>query len=234
MIGTITNATLIIAGGSAGLFLAKRLNPEDKSFLQIMGVFVLVVGWQSANVANTGGKFVLMMAATLLGGLLGKMLRIEKRLEALTVRIEAFLQGTKPEVVGEKKKFRAFVTASVLYCVGPMAIVGSIQDGLRGDPTILIGKAILDGAISIAMAASMGVGVLFSAIPILLYQGGITFAAAQAQSLLPPAIIDGVSAVGGMLLIFTGFNLLNVTKISVVNLLPGILLGGIAAHYYWA
>jgi hypothetical protein len=154
-----------------------------------------------------------------LGGLLGQWWDIEQRLGELGRALEArFSKGSSDKFV------TGFVTASLLFCVGPMTVVGCLQDGLKNDHTLLFTKSLMDGISSIALAASLGLGVLFSALVVLLYQGLLTLAAYLFQGILPGAYIDVMSAAGGLLVLGIGLNLLGNLKIKVANLLPAVFL----------
>ena len=235
MTGSLANAGLIIVGSLVGATLSKRPKiAENKSLIQIMGSFIFLLGIQSAWTANSGTKFVVTLAATVLGALVGELAELESRVEALTQKMERRTKSQAGDSAHPHgKRLRAFLSSSLLFCVGPMAILGALQDGLKHDPSILVSKGILDGVISIALTASLGIGIIFSSISVLIYQGGLTLLAESVQTLMTQPVIDGISSVGGMLLLFMGLNLIGVTKISIVNLLPSIPIGAIAAQYIW-
>lgn len=233
MTGTFINAGLIATGGAVGTLLSKRTPlSKNKNLMQIMGIFTLVVALQSTASANTGSRFIIMMTSTLAGGVLGGLLNLERRLHELVHWIESKMGGGQT-VRQEKNFFQAFITSSILFCVGPMAILGSFDDGIRSDHSLLISKGILDGIAALSLAASLGIGIAFSAIPIILYEGSLTLIAQQIQPFMTPAVVEGITSVGGALLLFTGFNLMGITKISVLNYLPGIIVGAVVANYFW-
>ena len=152
-----------------------------------------------------------------IGGIIGELLKIEERLDGLGRKLEA-------QFTDESGSFtRAFVTASLMYCVGAMAVLGSIQSGLNQNYDILFVKSLLDGTTAIVFSSTMGIGVAFSAIPVLLYQGAITLAASSVKDLLTASVITEMSAAGGLLIFGIGINMLNTkVTIKVGNLLPAI------------
>jgi hypothetical protein len=150
-------------------------------------------------------------------------LHIEQRLEGLAEVLRQRLRASSERFV------EGFVTASLLYLTGAMTIVGSIQDGTLGDPSVLLVKALLDGVASVALASSLGVGVMFSALPVLLVQGSITLLAAQLAFLSQPAVLDAINAAGGLLILGIGINLLEIGRIRVGNLLPALFYAIVGA-----
>jgi uncharacterized membrane protein YqgA involved in biofilm formation len=153
----------------------------------------------------------------------GELLRIEQRLENLAETLRHMLRSDSSRFV------EGFVTATLLYLTGAMTIVGSIRDGTVGDPSVLLVKALLDGVASIALASSLGIGVLFSALPVLLVQGAITLLAGQLAILSQPAVLDAINATGGLLILGIGINLLELRRIRIGNLLPALLYAIIGA-----
>ena len=152
------------------------------------------------------------------GGIGGELLKIEERLGKLGEKLKKDFQQDNSLFV------QGFVQASLVFCVGAMAVMGAIQDGINHDPTILYNKAVLDGIAAVAFSASLGMGVIFSAIPVLVYQGGITILASWVEQFLTQAMITQMTATGGLLIIALGLNMLQITKIRVGNLLPALFL----------
>lgn len=165
-----------------------------------------------------------MLSSLLVGGLLGEWWRIEDGLRGLGGYLERRFTGRQD--ISEGSRFiREFLTASLVFCVGPMTILGSIQDGLTGDYSLLAIKSVLDGFAALAFASSLGVGVLFSVVVILVYQGGLSLLAALAQSITTPAMMDEMTAVGGVLLLGIAISsLLEIKPIRVGNFLPALLI----------
>ena len=214
--GTIINAIAIIVGGAIGLLFRKGF-PEriSQTTLQVLGLFTLVIG---LGMAIQGQELILALISLALGAGLGEWLDIEGGLDRFGSWLEKRLNLT------EKSPAKGFIYASLLFCVGSMAIVGSITDGLKGDPSILVTKAMLDGIISIPFAASMGFGVLGSAIPILIYQGSLTLLASKIQSFFTPVMVRELTSVGGVIVIGIGVNILGLQKIRVGNFIPALVL----------
>jgi uncharacterized membrane protein YqgA involved in biofilm formation len=212
--GTIINAIAIILGGTLGLLFRKGFSERiTQTTLQVMGLFTLVIG---VSMAIQGKEFILVLISLVLGAVLGEWIDIEDRLERFGIWLEKRLH------IEEKSPAKGFIYTSLLFCVGSMAIVGSITDGMKGDPSILITKAMMDGIISIPFAATMGFGVLGSAVPILLYQGSLTLLAWKLQSFFTPPMITELTSVGGMIVMGIGVNILGLQKIRVGNLIPAL------------
>lgn len=214
--GTIINAIAILIGGGMGLLFRKRL-PErvSQTTMQALGLFTMVVG---LNMALQGQELILVLVSLAFGAMLGEWMDIEGGFERFGHWLEKCLH------VKEGSPAKGFIYASLLFCVGSMAIVGSITDGIKGDPSILVTKAMMDGIISIPFAASMGFGVLGSALPVLLYQGSITLLAFKLQSLFTPAMVRELTSVGGMIVMGIGINILGLHKARVGNFIPALLL----------
>jgi uncharacterized membrane protein YqgA involved in biofilm formation len=227
-IGTIVNAGAIVAGGLAGIFIKKGLPERYKSIvMQALGLSVLFIGisgvLQGIFIVIDNGKLnsryiMTMIFSLVIGGILGELINIESKLEHLGNWFQnRFFSNGGNFAEG-------FVTASLVYCVGAMAIVGSLEDGLAGNPKTLFAKAILDGVSAVVFAATMGYGVPFSALPVFLYQGAITLAAGLIKPWLTDSVISQMSLVGSVLIFAIGLSMLDIKKIKVGNMLPAIFL----------
>lgn len=213
--GTLVNIGAVIIGSLVGRFAGRYLSPRMRQTLMIgLGLAVLLIGLQLALQSE---QIMIVIAGLIFGGLIGEVIGIEKRLEA-------FGEGLQKRFSGSGKVAEGFVTASLLYCVGAMAIMGALQEGLSGQPTILYAKAALDGVASIALTSTLGIGVIFSVIPLLLYQGGITFAAEWAERLLTEPVITEMNAVGGLLIVAIAIDLMGIKRLPVGNLLPAVFV----------
>ena len=212
--GTIINVGAIIIGGLIGLIFRDRF-PEriTQTALQVMGIFTILVGIQ---MGLQGREPILILVSLAGGAILGEIIRIEDRLDNFGKWIEKQLKVTQ----GSPAK--GFIYASLVFAVGSMAIVGSVADGVRGDHSILVTKSMMDGIISIPFAAGMGPGVLGSAVTILVYQGSLTLLARELQSFFSPEVITELTAVGGVLVVGIGINILGLQKIKVANFLPAL------------
>jgi uncharacterized protein len=224
--GTVVNVVAIFLGCSAG-FILKSKFPEkiEKIIMQALGLASLLIGMQMAIKAD---NILLVIFSLVIGGVIGEIIDIEAGLERFGERIKRKFKSNNTS----ERFVEGFLTASLLYCVGSMAIMGAIKEGLSGDPDILYAKSLLDGVTSIAFTAAMGIGVLFSAIPVFLYQGGITLLARTIKDFLSPEIINEMTVVGGILIWGIGFGLLGIKKIKVGNLLPAILVAAFLAAIF--
>lgn len=219
MLGTIVNALAIIAGSLLGLLFSKGIADNYKEIIMSgVGLSVVLIGVKSALVSN---NLMVVIFSVILGALLGETAKIEKRLETLG----KFLESKVVAKSSDSSSFaRGFVTASLVFCVGSMAIVGSLESGLTGNHQTLFAKSILDGVTSIIFASAMGLGVMFSGVAVFLYQGLITMTAVFMKNFLVPETIEQMTSVGGLLIMAIGFNMLKITTIRVGNLLPAIFL----------
>jgi uncharacterized protein len=216
MIGTIVNAIAIILGSLLGLLFRSGIPDRFKTtIMQGLSLVVILIGIKTALVADA---LLVVIVSLAIGSVIGELLRIEDHLEDLGRRLEKRFSNRQDSVA------RGFVTASLMFCVGSMAIVGSLESGLTGNHQTLFAKSTLDGIASIIFASTMGIGVLFSAIPVLLYQGFITLTATFIKPLLIPSVIAEMSATGGLLITAIGLNLLGLMRIRIGNMLPAIFL----------
>lgn len=231
--GTIVNALAVLAGSAAGLllaFLAKRFSkvlPTDSSDLGnrlqtvIMQGLALCTMYIGISGSLKGQNTLIAIISIALGALIGELLDLDRRIH----RLGDWFQRKLSKVAGENSSVsEGFVTASLLFCVGAMSIVGALDSGLSGNHTTLYAKSLLDGISSIVFSASMGIGVALSIIVILLYQGGIAMLASVLAPLLSDAVIAEMSCVGSLLIIAISLNMLKITNIKVMNLIPAIFL----------
>jgi uncharacterized membrane protein YqgA involved in biofilm formation len=216
--GTIVNVLAVLAGSGAGLLAGARLPDRIRvTLLQGLGLVVLAIG-----VAESGStrNITFPLVALVLGGLAGEGLRIEDRLTALGERI----QGRARRAEGSSTFVEGFVAASLLFCVGPLTILGSIQDGLgRGSQTLIV-KAALDGTAALVFSSTLGVGVAFSAVTVLVVQGTLTLAASGLNSVLTRRMIDELTATGGIMILGIALRLLEIKVVRVASFLPALLL----------
>ncbi|MBS3873622.1 MAG: DUF554 domain-containing protein [Firmicutes bacterium] len=221
MFGTIVNAVAIMLGGLLGILLEGGIKTRSKeTILHGLALAVMLIG---LKMALTTESALIVIGSLVLGGLVGEWLDIEGRLYRLAQRAE------KRFGRGEGQAGQAFVATSLIYCVGAMAITGSLQSGLTGEHTILYAKAMLDGVSAVVFASTMGVGVVFSGFAVLFYQGAITLLAGVIAPLLSPAAITEMSATGGLLIVAIGINILELKQIRIGNLLPSMLFAVVLA-----
>ena len=217
MVGTILNVITVLIGGALGAALGQRLPDKMRqTVLHGLGLVTIAVGLRMAlDTAN----ILIVMGSVLLGGMLGEWWRIEDRLQAAGDRLQDRMG------VGESGTLaQGFVTASLIFCVGPMTILGSIRDGLTGDYSLLAIKSLLDGFAALALASSLGIGVLFSAVTVLVFQGGLSLLARMAQVGMTPAMIAEMTATGGVIIMGIGLILLDIKRVRLASYLPGIFI----------
>lgn len=218
MLGTLVNAAAVIVGTLAGLLLKKGIPDRLQDIIMKgLALCVLLIGISGAL---KGQNTLIAILSMVIGAIIGELIDIDRRLNTLGQWIEKkFSKGGEEQTVA-----KAFVTSSLLFCVGAMAIVGSLQSGLTGDHEMIYTKSMLDGISSIIFASSLGYGVIFSVAAILVYQGGIVLLAQWVAPLLSEAVIAEMTCVGSLLIIGLGLNMLGITKLKVANYLPGLLL----------
>ena len=221
MIGTVINIAAVLVGSMIGLIFGARIPTKLKeTVIAGMGLFVVAMGLQMFLKTENA---LIVLGAIVLGTLLGEWWRIEDGLHTLGEFLEQ--KFSREEDDGSNKFVRGFLTASLLFCVGPIAILGSIQDGLTGDYNLLAVKSVLDGFASIAFASTLGIGVAFSSLILLVYQGGVSLLAGQLNAIVTTAMMNELTAAGGVLLMGVGIsNLLEIKKIRVGNMLPALLI----------
>jgi len=222
LLGTVINTVTVITGSAIGLVLGNKFSERlQKIAIQSVGLFTLTVGLKMAFGIKDIKDAIIVLLSLAIGGIIGELLDIESFLERLgdtlkkkaSSNVATFTQG--------------FMAASLLFCVGPMAITGAIEDGIKGTYNILLTKSIMDGISSIVLSASLGVGVIFSSLVVLGYQGILTILASMVGNILPESSVNCITVVGGLMIIGIGINLLGIGKIKVGNLLPGLLIGGV-------
>lgn len=219
MIGTLINCAAIIAGSLVGLLLRRGMKDSiSKTVMQGVGMSVILIGVTGAiETQNT----LLVILSMVIGGALGAWIDIDSRMN----RLGAWAQRKLTKGDDANNTFaKGFVTASLVYCVGAMAVVGALDSGIRGDHSTLIAKAALDGITAIIFTSSLGIGVMLSAVPVLIYQGAIALLGTAVAPLLSDVVVTEMSAVGGLLIMGIGINMLLDSEIKVANLLPAILI----------
>ncbi len=220
-IGTFVNALTIGLGSGLGWIVGQRFPARFSGIvLQAMGLLVVVIGIQMALTAQTAAQSMIVLVALVSGSVLGEWINLEARLQQVGQRLEAWVT----RYLGPSPVTKAFTTASIIYVVGPLAILGSLQDGIQRDPSLLLIKSALDGLASIAFTASMGIGVIFSIAPVVIYQGSITLLSQQISGDISTEMIEALTATGGILVMGVGTNLLNLFPLRLANMLPALLI----------
>jgi uncharacterized protein len=220
-LGTIINSLAILIGGTLGTWLGHRFPQRmQETIFASLGLFTMVIGFSSAIVT---GNPLIPLGSLVVGALLGEWMQLDKLLE----RFGQWLQRrfARSSSASEANRFiEGFVTASLVFCIGPLAIQGAIEDGLTGDITLLAIKSVLDGFASLAFAATLGPGVIASLIPVFLFQGGISLLASMGAGVFTEPMMNEMTAVGGIVLLAISLRLLELKQIRAANLLPALFI----------
>jgi len=213
--GTLINIATVIGGSIIGILLKTKL-PEKivKTVFQALGLFTLFLGLTMALKIES---FLVVVFALVIGSIVGEAVDLEKFTEKQTLKIKNKLK------FGGEKFSEGMITAFLLYCMGSMTILGAFEEGMKGDSTLIVTKAIMDGFTSIALASAFGIGVAFSIFPMLIFQGGLTLLAFYFGDFFSESIINELTAVGGLLLIGLGINILEIAKIKIFNIFPALI-----------
>lgn len=218
MLGTIINSLAIVIGGIIGIFLKGKLNEKiSKTIMDGLALCIIYIGISGALKANNTIVIIISIA---IGALVGEVLDLDKAINNLGNKLEEKISKNKKEI----PIAQGFITTTLLFCIGAMAIIGSLESGLNHNYDTLFAKSILDGISSIIFASSLGVGVILSSISVFMYQGSITLFSSLLSLILTENVIQNITSCGSLLIIALGLNMLNVTKIKVVNLLPSIII----------
>jgi uncharacterized protein len=216
-IGSIINATTVIIGSLVGILVRQRLPERIRGIIfQAVGLATLVLGVQMSF--QVDGNFLILIFSLIFGGIVGEVVRLDERLEAFGEALKARIN------IKDARFTEGLVTAFLIFCVGSMTFVGALNEGLNGDRTLILSKSILDGFTSIVLASVYGIGVMISALPLFLVQASLTLVAARFQAFFPEIIISQLTAVGGVLILGIGLNLLEIKLIKTVNLLPALVV----------
>lgn len=223
MLGTIVNVAAVIAGTTIGVLIQSRLPKKIIEIIfQVMGLFTLLLGMMMALKMQ---HFVIGIGSLVLGSIIGELIGLEKYMNR-------FSEWVKSKIKLKNEKFSdGLITAFLLYCMGSLTILGAIEEGINGNPELLLMKSLMDGVSSVALASALGIGVGFSAIPLLIYQGGLTLLAGSIGSFFTEPIINELSAVGGVLLIGLGINILEIKKLRILNMIPALIIVVILVYF---
>ena len=227
-LGTLVNAAAIVAGGLLGRLLTRIPESIRQTVMQGIGLAVILLGLQMGLETK---NFLIVIISIVAGTIIGELLGVEKGLNLAGKWLESKVGNNRQGSVAA-----GFVTATLVYCVGAMSVLGSLDSGLRNNHDILFTKSLLDGFSAIIFTSTLGIGVLFSAIPVLLYQGGLVLLSTQIYNLLSPEMLDAilveVTATGGVLIVAIGLNILELTKIKVANMLPALVIAAVAVPVF--
>lgn len=221
-IGTLINASTILVGGILGMALGTRLpdRVRDMMFMAI-GLCTLVLG---VSMAMGSANMIVMFGSIVIGGVIGELLRLENRFINMGNALKRKLNGSNPEFTN------GLVSATMIFCIGSMAILGPFEEGLRNDRTLLYTKSLMDGFTAMALASAYGLGIIFSIVPLLVYQGCLTIFAGYLLPLLPEAAMNELSATGGILILGIGLNILKIKEVPLTNFLPALIVAVALAH----
>jgi uncharacterized membrane protein YqgA involved in biofilm formation len=219
--GTLVNTATVILGSSLGLLIGARFSEKINTIvMHALGLSTLLIGFKMAFRTDS---ILLVIGSLTLGGIVGELVRLEEGLENLGEFIKRKVKSRSGNFV------LGFVTSSLVFCIGPMTIVGSIQDGVSGDASVLYAKSLLDGFASVVFASSLGIGVIFSALVVLIFQGSLTLLGGELSFLLRPEILNELIATGGLIIVGIGIYLLGIKKIKVGSFLPALVVAVVLA-----
>jgi len=216
-LGTLMNIVTVLIGGSVGLILGSRLKKSlNEAVINAMALVVIVIGVQMAFESK---NILIVLASLVIGTIIGELINIDSYVSQIGNFMEQKFSKDK-----DGKFARAFVTASLIFCVGPLTILGSIQDGLTGDYKLLATKSMLDGFTAVMFSSAMGVGGIFSALSIFIIQGGLTLFAGTLIGVMTEAVIAEITGVGGVMVFSIGLGILGIKKLKTVNMLPALII----------
>ncbi|WP_188207423.1 DUF554 domain-containing protein [Alkalibacillus aidingensis] len=229
LLGPIVNGVGIIVGTLIGLFFTKIPERFKETIMSGIGLTVIIIG---LSMGFASDRIVVILLSLLTGAILGEGIDLDEKLN----RLGSFIELKFKKEGSESRIAEGFVTASLIFVIGALAVVGALDSGLRGDHEILFTKALIDGFVALVLTTTLGIGVVFSALPVVLYEGGIALFATQIDQWIPEDLlelfIEDMTATGGLLIVAIGLNLLKITHIRVANLLPSLLTVGIVLYAY--
>jgi len=231
MVGTLVNTGAIIAGGAIGMVIQSRLSSKMTNIVfQGIGLVTIAIG---ISMSLRIEDMILVVVSIVVGSVTGQAIDIDKYLRRFSDYLQTKTRKEKAAGSSASDKFtEGFVTASMLFCVGSMSILGAIEDGMGKSPDLLLTKSVLDGISSIALASSFGICILFSSIPVLIYQGGLTLFAAFIMRYMSDDMTANMTGVGGILLIGLGISILKIKDINVTNMLPALIIVVILSYFF--
>jgi hypothetical protein len=224
LFGTIVNVLTIIAGSLVGVFFHSKLPQRFTSIIfQAIGLFTLYIG---ITMTMKTGELLILIFSIIIGSVLGEWAQLDKY-------IERFGNWVKRKIKSKNYTFsEGMITAFLLFCMGSMTILGAFDEGTSGNSDLLVAKSVMDGFSSLALASALGIGVLFSIFPLLLFQGGLTLLAWWLGNLMPTEVINELTATGGLMLVGLGISIMEIKKIKVLNMLPSLLIAVVLAYIF--
>lgn len=229
LFGTLVNGVCIIAGSLIGLFFTKIPGKYKETVMHGIGLAVILIGMQMAFSTES---IIVVLLSLLTGALIGEFAQLEEWLNQIGEWIGRRFSTTSDNI----SVAQGFISASLIFVIGALSVIGALDSGLRGDHEVLITKGVIDGFVALVLTTTLGFGVIFSVIPVILYQGSIALLATQIEKWLPETFLNGLitelTAVGGLLIVAIGLNLLKLTNIRVGNLLPSIVTVAVVYYVY--
>jgi len=222
MLGTFVNIAAVIAGSLVGLLLKTRL-PEKITGIVFQGIGLVTIFFGVA-MSFRSQNWVILILSVVSGAIIGQLLNLDERLN----KVGGWLKNKLK--INNIRFSEGLITAFLLFCMGSLTVLGALEEGMNQNPELLLAKSVMDGFSSIALAAAMGIGVMFSVIPMLIYQGGITLFAGSLENFLSEPLIMEITAAGGIILLGMGINILEIKQIKVLNLLPALMMA--VVFYY--
>lgn len=224
LFGTIVNVLTVIAGSMVGFFFNSKLPQRYvKIIFQAIGLFTLYIG---ITMTMKTGSLLVLIFSIVLGAALGEWIDLDKH-------INSFSNWVKTKIKSDNATFsEGMITAFLLFCMGSMTVLGAFDEGTRGNSDLLIAKSVMDGFSSLALASALGIGVLFSIFPLILFQGGLTLLAWWLGNLMPTAVVNEMTAVGGLMLVGLGLSIMEIKKIKVINMLPSLIFAIVIAYIF--
>ena len=223
--GTLINVGAVILGSLIGLMINRKLpSAIVRIIFQAIGLFTLVLGM---SMALRTEHYVIVILSLVMGAVCGEWIDLDRRLNSWSERLKSSLK------LGNEKFSEGMLTAFLLYCMGAMTIMGAIEEGVEGTYEILLLKSLMDGISSIALASGLGIGVMFSSIPLLIYQGGLTLISSVIGERFTDVIISDLSATGGILLIGLGINILEIKKLRILNMIPALVFVVLLSYFFY-
>ncbi|HRZ96816.1 MAG TPA: DUF554 domain-containing protein [Paludibacter sp.] len=216
MLGTLVNAAAVIIGGSIGMLLKKNMPQRVTTiYFQAVGLFTIAIG---ITMVVKMDHILIVVGSLAIGSVLGEWMNLEAGVDKMSNFLKKKLR------IGNEKFSEGLITSFLLFCIGSMTIIGALDEGIRGSHELLFTKSLMDFFSAMLLASAFGVGVVFSAIPLLIFQGAITLIAMGASTFFTPVLIQGLTSVGGILLIGLGINILEIKKLRIINMLPSLVV----------
>lgn len=235
MVGTLVNTGAVIVASAVGLLIHKRLSQKFIDIVfQAIGLVTIAIG---ITMCMATDNIIFAVVSLVLGAVIGQWIGIDEALRRFSVRLHGWRRksdgiSAQPAEGGTGRFTEGFITATMIFCLGSMSILGALEDGMGETPTLLFTKSIMDATTAIILTSSFGIGVMFAAVPVLIYQGGLTLLAIYITRYMSEVMIADLTGVGGILLIGLGVSLLKIKEINVVNMLPALVIVLFMSYFF--